>query len=476
MAYKHGVYGVQAPTTDALPPAGVGTLPVYIGTAPVQQTTFPAVNVPLILNTYEEAVAKIGYSDNWAAFTLCEAVYAHFRNAIQPIGPIIVINVLDPSTHTKAGSQTIDITNGVGYVTSPAVLSTVSISGKTLGTDYTAAYTDDGRIKIAAQPGKTLAASVTVEYTEMDASKVLPADIIGGMTGGTRKGLATVDLVYQTLNVVPTILAAPGWSSQKAIKEALVAKANQINGHWDMIVVADLDVGSSSDTIDKAIAWKAANGYTDIPLKVVWPKVSKAGRTFWGSTLAVVRMQQTDFDNDSVPFESPSNKQVDVSGTVVASGAIAFDEVQANQLNAKGITTFIFKGGVWVLWGPHNANFEDGATIDPKNIFDAGIRMQRYLTNTFQVRYASYLDGPLTRSIVDTILNDAGVWLSSLVADGKLLSGSIVFTETSNPTSSMVTGDFLFDVLNTTTPVAKSLTFRVRYTTAGLATLFGGES
>ncbi|MEO3948040.1 hypothetical protein [Gorillibacterium sp. CAU 1737] len=476
MTYKHGIYGVQAPTTDALPPAGVGTLPIYIGTAPVQQTSNPAIHVPVILNTFEDAVAKLGYSDNWSSYTLCEAIYAHFKNAIQPIGPIIAINVLDPSVHKKEGSQTIEITNGVGYITAPAVLGTLSITGKTLGTDYTAAYTDDGRIKIAALPGKTLAASVTVEYSEVDASKVLPTDVIGGTSGGIRKGIAAVDLVYQTLNVVPTILAAPGWSHQKAVKEALVSKANLVNGHWDAIVVADLDAGSTADSIDKAIAWKIDNGYNDLPLKVVWPKARKADRTFWGSTLAVVQMQQTDFANDNVPYETPSNKQVDAAGTAVGSGPIYFDEIEANQLNAKGITTFLFKGGIWVLWGAHNANYEDGAPIDPKNVFDASIRMQRYLTNTFQARYAPYLDGPLTRSLVDTILNDAGVWLNSLVAEGKLLSGSIAFHETSNLTSSMVTGDFLFDVLNTTTPVAKSLTFRVRYTTAGLATLFGGEN
>jgi len=109
-------------------------------------------------------------------------------------------------------------------------------------------------------------------------------------------------------------------------------------------------------------------------------------------------------------------------------------------------------------------------------VFDASIRMMMYLSNSFQARYMPDIDGPMNRSTVDTILNDAGTWLNSLVADGALLSASIGFNETSNPTSSIVEGDFVFDVLTTTTPVAKSMTFKLQYTTQGISTLFGGES
>ncbi|AOZ91629.1 phage tail sheath family protein [Paenibacillus crassostreae] len=479
MSYKHGVYGSIEPSTDTLPPSGVGTLPVYIGTAPIQRLANPAgaVNVPLVLNNYDDAVAKIGYSDDWSTFTLSEAVYAHFKNRIQPIGPIIVINVMDPTVHSTVETEDVAIVNGVGYLTGQAVLSTIEIIGKVQGTDYKAEYLADGRVKLTALPTMTLVNPTPTTYNKMDITKVLPADVIGGNLDGVRSGISTIDLIYQTLNQIPTLLAAPGWSQTKEIKEALITKSQKINGHWDAVVLADLDVGATSTTIAEAITWKETNGYTDIPLKVGWPKVSMAGRTFWSSTIMGVRMQQTDFANDNVPFESPSNKRVDVTATVLGDGSvIAFDELQANELNTKGITTFNFRDGIWVLWGPHNANFAYGVETDPENMFDASIRMLRYLTNSFQRRYGADVDGPLNRSKVDTILNDSGVWLSGLIADGKLLAGAISFNETSNPTSSIVEGDFIFDILTTTTPVAKSLTFRICYTTAGITALFGGES
>lgn len=479
LSYLHGVYGQQAATTDTLSPSGVGTLPVYIGTAPVQQLADPsaAVNVPILINSFDDAKAKIGYSDDWETFTLCEAVYAHFKNRIQPIGPIIVINAMDPEVNVSEGTQSVAITNGIGYITAPAVLDTIVITGKVQGTDYKAEYVADGRVKLTALPTKTLANPSAATFDKMDIAQVTNSDIIGGNVGGVRTGISVVELVYVTHKQIPTILAAPGWSQIMAVKEALITASQNINGHWDALVAADLDSGATSDTIVKANAWKSTNGYTDIGLKVGWPKAKSAGRIFWASTLMVVRMQQTDFAADNVPYISPSNKQIDITGPVLANGTdFVFDESQANELNQRGITTFNYRSGIWVLWGPHNANYEYGAAIDPKNIFDAGIRMMMYMTNTFQDSFMSDVDGPLNRSTKDTILNDAGTWINSLVADGKLLYGAIEFLETSNPTSSIVEGNFVFNTQITTAPVAKSLTFVVQYTTAGITTLFGGGS
>lgn len=436
-----------------------------------------AINVPILVNSFDEARTKMGYSDDWGTFTLCEAIYAHFKNRIQPIGPIVLINIMDPTVHSSPTNRNVPIVNGVGYIDDPVVIDTLAIVGKDIGTDYTAEYSHDGRVKITVLPGKALANPQAVTFNKMDKAVVTNADIIGGNTGGVRSGMSVVQLVNVKLKQIPTILAAPGWSHIKAIKEALVTASQKINGHWDAIVAADIDSGATADTIAEAIVWKAANGYTDIGLKAGWPKASNAGKVFWASTIMVVRMQQTDAANDNVPYVSPSNKQVDITSPVLESGVeFIFDEVEANQLNEKGITTFNFRGGIWVLWGPHNANYEYGAQIDPKDVFDAGIRMMRYLSNTFQDRFAKDIDGPLNRSQKDTILNDAGTWLNSLVADGKLLYAAIQFNETSNPTSSVVEGDFVFDVQSTTTPVAKGINFKLRYTTQGVQTLFGGDN
>jgi uncharacterized protein len=480
MPYKHGVFGYQSPTTDTLPPSGVATLPVYVGTAPIQQLGLTdnsgIINVPILVNSFADAKNKLGYSDDWATYTLCEAMYAHFKNAIMPVGPIILINVLDPATHKVAAAPaSVILTNGVGYINDNAILSTIAITGKVKDTDYTVTYSGDGVVKLTQIT--TLTSPVTVNYNKIDKTKVTNENVIGATdANGVRTGFDCVDLVYTMYTLIPTILAAPGWSHIPAIKVGMCAAGIDVNGHWDLECLADLEC-TTTKTIAAAKAWKTTNGYNNENLKIAWPKVKSATKTFWLSTMMAVRMQQTDYDNDNVPYESPSNKQLDIVGAVFGDGASAyFDEVQANDLNSKGITTINYRSGIWVLWGPHNANYEYGTAVDISKVFDAGIRMMMYLTNSFQERYMPDIDDPLNRSKVATILNDAQTWLNSLIADGKMLYGVINFNETSNPTSSIVEGDFVFDIQTTTTPVAKSLTFSVQYTTQGINTLFGGAN
>ncbi|RCX20881.1 phage tail sheath protein FI [Anaerobacterium chartisolvens] len=410
MAYLHGVYGEQIPTQDSLPPSGVATLPVYVGTAPGAGVSgITVINKPVLVNSFDDAKGIVGYSDDWETYTLCEAVYAHFRNKLGPIGPIILINVLDPDIHTEENPAT-------------------------------------------------------------------ETDIVGGIDAdGKRTGLACVDLVYQAYNMIPTIIAAPGWSHKSAVEAALLEKCQKINGHWDAICVTDID-SSAAKTIGAAKTWKQTNAYTSKLEKACWPKVKSGSNTFWLSTMAVVRMQQTDYANDSIPYESPSNKPIDITGAILSDGStVDFDEIQANDLNSEGITTVTYRSGTWVLWGPHNGNYKSGAEIDPRDKFDCNIRMMAYLTNSFQQNYMSDVDQPLNRSKVDTILNDAQVWLNGLVGDGKMLYGKIDFNESSNPISSIIEGDFVFDIQTTTTPPGKSLTFRVQYTTQGIEMLYGGS-
>jgi phage tail sheath protein FI len=154
---------------------------------------------------------------------------------------------------------------------------------------------------------------------------------------------------------------------------------------------------------------------------------------------------------------------------------IDFDQLQANDLNSKGIKTATYWGGNWVLWGPHTGAYEYGKDMDPRDKFDCSIRMLYYLLNDFQIRYGAKVDKPMHRSRIETILNDYQERLDSLTSSGEILYGKIEFTETSNATSDIVEGDFNFDIATTTTPPGKSLTAKVQYTTKGLNTLLGGE-
>lgn len=97
MAYKHGVYVSENATSLTAPVTGNAGLQVVVGTAPVNTVADPAaaVNVPVLVNSYAEAVAAVGYSDDFESYTLCQAISAAFQ--VIGCGPLVLINVLDPA-------------------------------------------------------------------------------------------------------------------------------------------------------------------------------------------------------------------------------------------------------------------------------------------------------------------------------------------------------------------------------------------
>ena len=180
MAYKHGVYTSEAATSIISPVNTTAGLPVIYGTAPVHLATDRAeVNKPILCHTYAEAVAAFGYSDNWKAFTLCEAIYSYFT--LYGVAPVVLVNVLDPKKHIgKVSAEEKTITEGTVVLSDPVLPETLEVrsssAGEPLaaGTDYEAAFDDDGNLVITALKNGALngSASLYATYTKLDPSAV----------------------------------------------------------------------------------------------------------------------------------------------------------------------------------------------------------------------------------------------------------------------------------------------------------------
>lgn len=471
--YRHGAYADIESTRDYVSPPGVGTIPVYIGRAPLHQLADYAgmVGVPLLIGSFNDAVKRIGYSDDWESFELCEAVYAHFKNNVRSVGPIVVINALDADagkdTAKKSASLKFSKRKAV-LAGSKAILSTLEIAEKVAGIDYTAQYAVDG-LSIELHDLKGGMDTVEVTYHDTDPDSVDDTTLIAALNVGLSR-------VYYDLHEIPTILCAPGWSAKKTVYEALIAAADRINGHWRAYVNADLDCKAAT-TIDAAITAKEAYEVESGTASLLWPMAKKGGRIFHASTLNTVTMQRVDFDNDNLPYESPSNKQADIDALCLADGTpIRYDQTEANRLNAKGIDTMIYWEGTWHMWGPHTAAFSDGGAADGRDIFDCNVRMMQFVANSFQRRYGNEVDKPMTRSRKDTVLNDFQAELDRLIENGALLLGTIGFEEGDNPISDMVQGNFVFTTVITNPVPGKSLTTKIRWTADGLTTLYGGDA
>ena len=243
MAYQHGVYTSEVPTSIVPAVNTTAGLPVIFGTAPVHLASNPAAaNRPVLCYSYAEAVAALGYSKDWKNYTLCEAMYSQF--SLYNRAPAVFVNVLDPAKHKQSVEDTeITMTKNEGVLTDPVLLSTLVVkaqSGESAalvqGTDYEAAYDEGGQLVItaledgAAEGVGTLYAS----YDKLDPSDVDEDDIIGGVdvSTGAYTGLETLNQVFPLYGLVPGLILAPGWSDKPSVASVMTAKAGSINSHF----------------------------------------------------------------------------------------------------------------------------------------------------------------------------------------------------------------------------------------------------
>lgn len=478
MTYKHGLYGIRVASSEDITTAK--NIPVYVGTAPMHriQESNRCINKPILIKSMPDAIRKTGYleSDDFTKYTLSEAVYAHFENKIQPIGPIVIINVLDTSK-AATKTDTLQIINSKCVIEDEVLIDSVEVASYTKDTDYELAYKDDGKLEITMLlDAETMPDEIDVTYKHVDPSSATSSDIIGTYNpdNETMTGIRAVEHVYEELNVVPTIITAPGFNEDEKVRQALVSSTKQISDKWEATAFTDLDADTVKN-IEDAIKWKKAKGFNSNEEKTFWPKAIMGGRIVHLSVMAIVAKMQTDVKYDNIPYQTPSNKQIDISAVTTKDGVIKLSQKRANELNANGITTAIYNGGKYVLWGPHMANYEDGVTSKPEEIFDVNVFMNKYLLNDFQLRNTDIIDNAMTKHDVESLIQSEQMILDSHVSAGRLLYGNIAFNQANNPVSDMIMGDFTFDTLVTNTPPSKSITQQVQYTSKGLISAYSDE-
>lgn len=500
--YKHGTYGEFSESVGGVV-AETQSAFVYVGTAPVNliRGYAGAVNTPILLRTFDAAKRLVGYSNDWATFTLCEMIKLHFDNASGNIGPMVVINALDPAVHKKAEetNQQLTFANGRATIQSDTIiLDTLVLADKVEGVDFSIDYDfTKGQVIINSLGAEKLTGQIQATFSEIDLTSFTEDDIIGGVTaGGVYTGLGCVGLVYPEIGRIPSLIAAPGWSDKPAVYEAMITAGQKINGHWDAFVYADIPLvnggakagmakvgesriglGEKVDTIETAKIWQLDNGYTNERSKVFWPQMQDtAGRIYHMSALAAWSSMTVDATHNDIPMESPSNKPIPVARQYFGEGSTnrGFDQQRANELNAVGITTGVYWGGQWVLWGPHTAAYKYGSVADLRSIFDNTIRTMMYVTNRFQADHALDIDRPMTRAMADTIKQQeqekADAWAVLGVFIGKPV---VEFRETDNSTDALAEGNFIWRFEGTPTPPFKSGTLKVAYSSEGFDSYFG---
>lgn len=484
--YRHGAYGVITDRAERESLASP-SVPVYIGTAPVNTVTGGADNVnrPVLVKSYAEAVRKMGYVDDtkWDEFTLCEAIHAHFVTF--GASPIVLINVLDPAEH-KAASQTtkqVTPTNGRATIAEAqlAILDSVDVTSKTKGADYDVTYNATTGVMTISEltEGALGTEALTITYDTVDPSLVTAGSVIGNTDGeGINTGIYAVRNVYPLLGVVPSILLAPGFTGIKAVRDTMVQESTSINGHWGASVYTDIPLadGSARITLSGAATWKVDNGYSTGNEKVFFPKaVGEDDKIYHLSTLAACVRQMLDAESGGRPYRTPSNQPAYIKRLYFGADAndVVIDDKTINEkLCAHGITSAAYVGGRNVIWGAHASAYDFETNPNASDVADTNRAMLMYLSNDFQIRRANEVDKPMSIGRLKQIVSEEQSRLDALVTNGMIVRGVANVAVDDEAIEDMIVGDFKFTFTITTMPLAKSLTVYLTPSDEGMDTYY----
>ena len=496
--YLHGAYGRIQAVGMSFPEDSQSTI-VYVGTAPVHTLALASgesynVNKPILVNNMAEARKYFGYSEDWAKYTLCEAMYVHLQN--KGVGPLVFINVLDPTKagHKSATQVSNDLTPNNGVITIASaesiILETVVIKTKDSppvtkikGTDYDIIYNADKQQIVITElsSGSLGTSALAVSYYTINAAGVTNSDVIGATDGlGRNTGLYAVMNVYQVTGFIPSFLAAPGFSCVPEIHSVMYSISQKINGHWDAYMFVDLPLtdGSTTLNLDSAVTYKNANGYTRRNETVYFPMARGTdGRMYHISVLAAANFQELLIDQEGIPYQTASNTDCTIIENLYTGaddmGRIYDDNVINNKLNKNGICSAAYVGGRWAIWGAHSAQY-DQTNGDQINVAETNIMMLYYISNDFQARRTLDVDTPMTKNDLITIVAEEQSRIDALVKTGALIYGAVYVNAEADARSDMMLGDYSFTFDVTTTQIAKSLTAIVNWTAAGFVTYFEG--
>lgn len=478
---NHGIRIQEEATALTVAISGDCSVPVVIGTAPVNMSEDPkaAVNVPILATSATEAIKALGYSKDFKNYSLCQMMY--LTSNVYQVSPVVYINVLDPAKHNKALAETEVQVNDLQAVLKVegviadglAVKAGTGSTALTKDTDYAVSFDENGYLVISLTSNGAGKAATTLKVSgkQLDPSKVTKDDIIGTYSEGKETGMQLIRQVYPKLNIVPGLLIAPGWSQIPEVGVALIAKASNINGVFKAEALLDLDTAKATKYTDcKQV--KESSGFTSAFCVPMWPCDRIGELIFAKSAVMAAMIAYQDAANDNIPNLSPSNKLLGVTGQCLADGTeVILDQDQGNAVNSYGVLTAINING-WRAWGNYTGLYPAGN--DAKDIWIAVRRMFSWHGNAFIQTYYSKVDDPMNTVLIESVVDSENIRCGAY-APKYWAGASIEYRKEDNPTTDVLAGKMTFRQKIAPYTPAQEIIDVLSYDTDMLATALGGE-
>ena len=486
MAYRHGVYTSEVSTSIQTAAPVDSALPFVIGTAPRQIG-------PVLITSWARYCAAFGVSESVdiggpefsRGGTLTNFAYYWFIIA----GRSDCILQSLPGIKYSSDSFAVKVGDVVRQARYDIQLGLVSAGARAAWRDYiigntlTVAWADDvyssdfGTIKAETDSISALTFEDGETYPELTVSlvdietgnaiagadlvdKTIPlsvqfhayGEVAENLTAVT-EAIQSIHTIYERFSRVASILLIPGvffTPNYTGLVSAMAAAVSNIGGRFKGIALAEIPAGDDSTEqtgvdIDGA---KDAKQSTSPYVVYAWPNVGVGDFRFPASVAFAAAINATDGQYGGVPYVSPSNKPLPVTGAycvVEDSGGFAVkksvfatrDDVNA-YLGAYGIVGFRNTAHGWVAWGDNTAAFP-GST-DVKDYMIPIRRMFNYVSNQFQVFADSRVDMPLNMRQLEGVVKSFNQILAGWVGFGALNAGSVELDRELNTTASLLAG------------------------------------
>ena len=487
-----GIHVFEKATSVSTPRVATLGIPFVVGTAPVQSAQKPAkANVPVLCTSWDEAVAKLGFSYDWESYTLCEFMYSHFQ--LFGAQPVIFCNVLDAEAMKKDMAEAdYDVADHKIVLPIGAMAGSIKAKVKS-GTqeepvekelkadeDYSVFYDRDDTdtyvcvVELLESGSAYDAGKVNIAYTQVNPKAVTVADVVDGV--------AQVDACMTAVGVVPDLICAPGWSHKSAVAAVMATKAGAISGLFKGKAVIDVDSSENGVTEYSQLSdYKNKNNLVDADQILCWPMVrltvdAEKGvyYTFHLSTQLCGLMATVDADNRNIPYESPSNKNLKMNACVLANGEevnLTWNQVKLIAGSWGVVTAVNFLDSGWVAKGNYTACYP--GNTDVKDQFIPVSRMFDFIGNTIIRTFWPKLDKPMTSALRDSILQTCNIWLDGLSGSGYLYGARCEMLGSENPLTSLLDGHITLHGYNAPpVPLQQAdfiLEYDVSYVTAALS-------
>jgi hypothetical protein len=478
-AFKHGVSWSDVPTSVISPVEAVPGVNVVFGSAPLHlvKTGQAALNKPNLFNRYEDAVAALGFSNDWARFDICEHMDALFVEF--GMYPVIYVPVNDPTTGaTPFPAAPFTLANGQVDTLKEFLVWTVLVKDQTgattytEGTDYILSLSSNNTTIVTRLATGTIPADnsqIEVGGDLVSPDPIDAATVIGGIDSGTgaRTGLEVIEDVFQATGLVPGVIICPAFSKDPLVAAVMEAKSENINGCFACTCLIDVDT-SAATIPTEAKDWKDTNNIVFARQQCLFGKPALVGsdgtkKVFNFASQQGPLLQWTDtYKGGGLPYCSPSNKNLRMNALLLEDETeLPMHLLDANYLNSQGIVTALNFIGGWRSWGNRTAAYP--ADSDVKDMFIPVRRMFDYIGNTIVLTIWQKVDEPGNRRLIDAVVNSLQLWLDGLAATQALLGARIEFRQDENPTTELLNGHYTFHIYVAVPTPAEWLDFRIEY-------------